>query len=315
MLDSECAVAVSVCVVAYNQEDYIEKCLASLVSQSTSFRFEIIVGEDCSTDRTKEVIERYVQKYPKLIRPIFHGQNIGPVENALAAYRAAKGRYICHMDGDDYALPGKLQKQYEILEENLDCVICSHDVVLVDEEGAKLRDSFRGCLPGRHDLFALLSQLPFFVHSSKMFRNDLHDEFWNKLHPNALDIEVHVCQAKKGDIYHVAEAFGAYRVATGVSLLKGKVNSELVRGTKRIFKALDDGSNNEKVKSLYAKAMFEYAYQSATLGDESGLKKYISDSVKIKRYSFLQNAFWFLSIVPSLVIFLSQRRMRLRGYS
>ena len=74
-------IQVSVCVVTYNQENYIAECLESLVNQVTNFRYEIIVGEDYSTDGTRAIVQRYVEKYPNLIVPLFYKNNIGAVEN------------------------------------------------------------------------------------------------------------------------------------------------------------------------------------------------------------------------------------------
>ena len=126
-------IQVSVCVVTYNQENYIAECLESLVNQVTNFRYEIIVGEDCSTDGTRAIVQRYVEKYPDLIVPLFHKENLGPVENIKQVYKKAKGKYIAHMDADDIALPGKLQKQFEVLEKNNDCVICAHQMEFINE--------------------------------------------------------------------------------------------------------------------------------------------------------------------------------------
>ena len=126
MIDEIDDIKVSVCVVTYNQEKYIAECLDSLVSQETDFKFEIIVGEDCSTDGTRAIVQQYVDKYPDLIKPIFHDQNVGAVENIKQVYLAAKGKYIAHLDGDDMALPTKLQKQFDTLEANPDCAICVH---------------------------------------------------------------------------------------------------------------------------------------------------------------------------------------------
>ena len=82
-------IQVSVCVVTYNQENYIAECLESLVSQQTEFKFEIIVGEDCSTDRTREIVQKYIEKYPDLIVPLFYKKNVGAVENIKQVYKLA----------------------------------------------------------------------------------------------------------------------------------------------------------------------------------------------------------------------------------
>ena len=131
-------IKVSVCVVTYNQENYIAECLESLVTQQTSFKFEIIVGEDCSTDTTRAIVQNYVEKYPDLIVPLFYESNVGAVENLRQTYLKAKGKYIAHMDGDDLAMCDKLQKQFEALEENPDCVICGHNMVLIDSNSNDL---------------------------------------------------------------------------------------------------------------------------------------------------------------------------------
>ena len=134
-------IQVSVCVVTYNQENYIAECLESLVNQVTNFRYEIIVGEDCSTDGTRAIVQRYVEKYPDLIVPLFYKENLGPVENLKQVYKKAKGKYIAHMDGDDVALPNKLQKQYNILEYYTECNVCSHDAFRVNVNGESLKNN------------------------------------------------------------------------------------------------------------------------------------------------------------------------------
>jgi glycosyltransferase involved in cell wall biosynthesis len=309
---------VSVCIVTYNQEKYIAQCLESFVEQETNFNIEIIVGDDCSTDETRTVIDGFQKKHPELIFPVYHEKNLGPVKNILSVYRRAKGKYICHVDGDDYALPGKLQKQFDILEENPSCVICSHDMMLIDTENKFVRSSFRNQRKGVNTIFDLYKNLPFFAHSSKMFVNDMAAAFWNQLHTDALDIEVHCQQAKAGDIYHVSEALGAYRVSAGVSAQGNKVNPLLVAGTERIFSAALTEAKNENEKRFlnkcYARAIYQYAYQSALFGDSESLKFYIRKSLKISPVSVGQIFFALLSTFPMIVISLCRFRKKIKGY-
>ena len=309
-------VKVSVCVVAYNQENYIRQCMQSIVDQETDFKFEVIVGEDCSTDGTREIIAEFQSKYPFLISPILHTENVGVVDNCVFTYKSARGKYICHMDGDDYMLPGKLQKQVDSLEKNQDCVICSHDMVVVDKNGVQLRSSFRRHRPGINTLMDLYEQLPFFANSSKMFVNMRDDLFWEELHPNALDVEVHIKQAGKGDVYHIDECLGAYRAISGVSSQAVGVNPLLVSGITRVFEAAlkDSSLDKDFIKRSYAASMFRYAYQSAVRGDVLGLKKYIIFSTSICNYSAEQKIFRVLSRFPRAVVFLCKCRAFLRGY-
>jgi len=111
---------VTVCLVTYNQEDYISECLESVVTQVTNFDFEIIVSDDLSTDRTREIVEKFSEKHPN-IKTLYRDRNIGAYENFIDTHDRATGEYICHLDGDDYWLPGKLQKQADFLDANHEC--------------------------------------------------------------------------------------------------------------------------------------------------------------------------------------------------
>lgn len=308
-------IKVSVCVVTYNQEKYIADCLQSLVDQVTDFPFEIIVGEDCSTDRTREIVLEFQRKHPDIIKPLLHVKNVGPVENIVATYKQAKGKYIAHMDGDDLALPGKLQVQADVLDENSDCVICSHDMRLIALGGSVLNHTFKKHSKIKNTIFDLYRTLPFFAHSSKMFVNDLDKFFWARLHPKSLDIEVHAQQAKYGDIYHIDKVFGVYRLGAGVSVnAVASVNPVIVAGNERVFMdALATYKGKAScLKAYYAKSLMNYAYQSAVFGDESGYVTYIRKSVSIKLFSAAQAVMFIFSFLPRVAVFLSKKRNKVK---
>lgn len=126
---------VSVCVVTYNQERYIAQCLQSLVDQQTDFEFEIIVGEDCSTDGTREIVLEFERAYPHIVRAQLQPTNTGGWRNNLEVHASARGRYVAHVDGDDYALPGKLQAQADMLDADEMCSAVWHPVDFFDDAG------------------------------------------------------------------------------------------------------------------------------------------------------------------------------------
>lgn len=115
---TEKKIKVSVCVVTYNQEKYIYQCLQSIVDQEVDFEIEVIVGDDCSTDRTPEIIANFANKYPLIIKNNRQCFNVGPFKNQIDICSKAQGDYIAHCDGDDYWLPGKLKAQILFLEKN-----------------------------------------------------------------------------------------------------------------------------------------------------------------------------------------------------
>ncbi|HIY48220.1 MAG TPA: glycosyltransferase family 2 protein [Candidatus Barnesiella excrementavium] len=112
-------IKVSVCITTYNLENYIAQTLNSILSQKTSFDFEILIGDDCSTDNTKNILLAYKEKYPDKIVLHFQSHNVGVNKNDYELIYLAKGEYIAWCDGDDYWIDDyKLEKQVRILDEN-----------------------------------------------------------------------------------------------------------------------------------------------------------------------------------------------------
>jgi glycosyltransferase involved in cell wall biosynthesis len=114
---------------------YIEQCLRSLISQITDFPFEILVADDLSHDRTREIITKISQEYPNLVRPLFNDINLGVNLNLLNVMKQAKGEYIALCEGDDYwSCESKIKLQANFLDRNHECSLCVHPC-LVDDGG------------------------------------------------------------------------------------------------------------------------------------------------------------------------------------
>jgi glycosyltransferase involved in cell wall biosynthesis len=132
-------VLVSVVVPTYNHEKYIEECLDGIVAQETSFSFEIVVGDDCSTDSNRDKIKLISDRYPGKFKLLFHDKNLGPAKhpgknNSIECFRASAGKYIAFCEGDDYWTDKhKLQKQVDFLEKNPDYNICFHQTTVITE--------------------------------------------------------------------------------------------------------------------------------------------------------------------------------------
>lgn len=134
-LSTSSEILVSICCTAYNVERYIKEAIDSFLMQTTTFRFEIIIGEDLSTDNTRNIVREYSLKYPDLIQMVISDNNVGVIKNYNRIIDKARGRYIAICDGDDYFNdPKKLQKQVEFLENNAGYVICCHYSYLVNED-------------------------------------------------------------------------------------------------------------------------------------------------------------------------------------
>ncbi|HET7118091.1 MAG TPA: glycosyltransferase [Hanamia sp.] len=123
----------SVCFITYNHEKYIEESLESILNQRTSFDYEIVIGEDFSTDRTREIVFQYEKKYPEKIRVITGEYNVGSQKNILRTLENCSGKYIAAIEGDDYWTDNlKLQKQVDFLEKNIEYSMVCHDALKVN---------------------------------------------------------------------------------------------------------------------------------------------------------------------------------------
>lgn len=120
---------VSVSMITYNHEQYIAEAIEGVVMQKTDFPFELVIGEDLSTDNTRAICIEYQKKYPDIIHLRLNNPNQGMMLNWINNIESGKGKYIALCDGDDYWTdPYKLQKQVDFMEANPDFAMCSHKV-------------------------------------------------------------------------------------------------------------------------------------------------------------------------------------------
>lgn len=200
---------VTVCVVTYNQKDFIAQCLQSLVDQQTDFPFEILVGDDCSTDGTSEIVAGFVNKYPGLVFVHRYGANIGAYLNYVRIHSWAAGRgsdYIAHVDGDDCALPGKLQAQADVLDRFPQVALSAHAVRVMGRSQVIGAEEKLPELAGLEDVLRLGA---YFVNSSTMYRSvnyvarDEGQDF--------VDFYLYVEQSTRGAIHLNRRILGEYR--------------------------------------------------------------------------------------------------------
>lgn len=133
---------VQVQTITYQHAPYIRDCIEGVLMQKTNFPFEYLIGEDCSTDGTREIIFDYAKKYPEKIRVITADQNFGMMGNIRRCRLAARGKYIALCEGDDYWTdPYKLQKQVDYMEQHPEVSITYHDACKVDADKNILEQS------------------------------------------------------------------------------------------------------------------------------------------------------------------------------
>lgn len=202
----------TVCMVTYNQENYIAEALESIVTQKTNFAFQILVGDDASSDKTPEIVKKYAEKYPDIVKPILREKNLGPNDNSLDLYRQADSEYVAICDGDDYWIDdNKLQKQVDFLNQNQSVDLCFHPVLIKYQNQAKKDRLYPKTYHPKMQLKALLKE-NFIQTNSVVYRWAFRKKtqiFPNNIAPG--DWFLHLAHAKKGSIGFLSGVMAVYR--------------------------------------------------------------------------------------------------------
>jgi glycosyltransferase involved in cell wall biosynthesis len=132
-------------MLTYNHSNYIAQAVESVLAQKTDFPYELVIGDDCSTDGTTRIAEEYASRFPNIVRLVTSERNVGASENAQRVRRACKGKYLAWCEGDDYwQRSDKLQMQVDFLEKRLDCgLVCSDYDKLYVENNVRIQKSRR----------------------------------------------------------------------------------------------------------------------------------------------------------------------------
>lgn len=203
-------IKVSIVVPTYNQEKYIRQALDSFVMQKTDFAFEIIAADDCSTDKTPDIIKEYATKYPDMFKPILRKKNVGVLQNYLGAMRAAQGVYITLCEGDDYWTdPEKLQLQADFLDKNRDYALCFHPVTVFFENSEEADYIYPN--PEDKAVFTTKELLKhnFIQTNSVMYRKQKYDNMPADIMP--VDLYLHLFHSQFGKIGFINRNMAAYR--------------------------------------------------------------------------------------------------------
>lgn len=205
---------VSVCITTYNQEHYIAQCLQSALMQHVDVSIEILVGDDASTDGNEKIIRGIMDRFPDVIRYFRHTERKGPGDNREFLLRKARGKYIAHLDGDDFWLPGKLARQVAFLIAHKDAPAVYNNAFCINDEGRAI-----GIFSNFSEQFIHARDLVrygnFLNHSSMLYRSEFLDELANR----RLDYTLHLSLAKHGALGYLPEPLTVYRVASSTSII------------------------------------------------------------------------------------------------
>jgi glycosyltransferase involved in cell wall biosynthesis len=236
---------VSVVMVTYNQEAYIGQAIEGVLMQQTDFPVELVIGEDCSTDGTRAIIEQFQTKYPDRIRAAFRDTNLGGAENFRQAYDDATGEYIALCEGDDYWTdPLKLQKQVTFLDAHPEYSFSFHNVNVLDQATGTTRHHLApGTMQSRYTVANLFSG-NFIQSCSVVYRRcnlPALPEWLQKLPIG--DWPIHMLHAEHGPIHYQDEIMGVYRILSSGAWANRSAAYRIERSitTALLFNAALDG--------------------------------------------------------------------------
>lgn len=210
-------VKVSVVTITYNHERYIAQAIESVLVQETDFDFELVIGEDCSTDDTRKIVSAYRNCYPERIRLLLPERNRGMMANFVATMNACRGRYMALCDGDDYWTdPHKLQKQVDFLEVHPECSMVFHNAMRIHEHGS---EDPTPVIPADHHPFLSIEDIVSrnsIPTSSVMFRNGLVGDLPVWYHDLGMgDWPLWALVTQHGHAGYLNEIMAVYRVHSG----------------------------------------------------------------------------------------------------
>lgn len=213
-------VMVTIRCIVFNQEKYIKDCLEGIVNQQTNFRYEAIVHDDASSDHTTDIIREYEEKYPNIIKPIYENENqYSKHDGSLRRIMDdnTRGKYVAVCEGDDYWIdPLKLQKQYDFMEENLDCSLCFHANYIQMVSGEKKIHrparttkyyTAKDIILGGGGIMATNSMF----YRWNLIKNEKIPEFWE--HSPVGDMPRMLFLVAKGKFGYIDEIMSVYRAA------------------------------------------------------------------------------------------------------
>jgi glycosyltransferase involved in cell wall biosynthesis len=203
----------SILMITYNQEKYIAQALDSVLMQEVAFDYEIVIGEDCSTDGTRGIVLEYKRRHPDKFRVLLPDSNLGMIRNLVQTYYACTGEYVAILEGDDYWISSnKLQKQVHFLDKYRNTAICFHTTEFFFNDNSKPSYTF----PSDQKEFSTIEELlegNYIQTCSVMFRNKLFGDFPDWFFGCIIgDYPLHILNAAYGEIGYIREVMAAYRI-------------------------------------------------------------------------------------------------------
>lgn len=204
----------TVIIFSYNHERYLARALDSVLCQVTSFPFRILIADDASSDRSREIIRNYAERHRGCIEAILRPQNLGSMENYRQTLASVRSEYVIVNDGDDWFTDSlKLQRQVDYLDKHRECALCFHPVRIEKEGESAGNDVFPLCKDWKEQSLDELLKRNFMQTNSVMYRWAFNDGTLLHHLPGGIvpgDHFLHLLHAERGRIGFLPEIMAVY---------------------------------------------------------------------------------------------------------
>lgn len=259
---------VSIVMIAYNVEKYIEEAIQSVLDQEVDFTYELVIGEDCSTDNTRKIALEYERKHPDRIRVLQHPKNLGLTPNCVATHNACKGKYIALLDSDDYWTDKtKLFKQIHFMENHPEYAGCGHQAMKIFMNGNQQDTLFGEEVNRDYGLEDMITHRKFHT-SSFVYRK----EIWDKCggipeNISSNERAIYPMVAIFGKIRYFKESMCVYR-NTNLGLSSSVTYKELETDFNMLpwLKSISSDFPIKKFRSFLHKCNYTYGVKPPPLG-------------------------------------------------
>jgi glycosyltransferase involved in cell wall biosynthesis len=218
----------SVEVLTYNHAEYIAETLDSIISQEHPYPYEIIIGDDCSVDNTRNILLQYKKKYPDIITLILNKKNMGLIGNYFNVLSHTRGKYLMGCGGDDYWLPGKVTLQIAFMEKHPEIGMCYGKLKEYDQAKKYFVD-IRG---GPKTEFLPLVEKNCIPALTACMRRDVLSNYLKEMDPankswHVEDYPMWLWFTFRSKIYFFDEILGIYRCVMGSVSHKETINEKI----------------------------------------------------------------------------------------
>jgi glycosyltransferase involved in cell wall biosynthesis len=276
-------VRVSVLITSFQHERYIARALDGVLEQR-GVEFELLVGDDGSTDATRDVISGYARAHPEVIRTFLPERNLGQGGKAIFSdlIDQSRGDYLAVLDGDDYwTSPDKLLRQVTFLDEHPECSMCFHNVLCVYEDEARPDEPYNGPdQPPEVDVLALLDRCVV-ASCSPVFRRAsiaplppwYFDLPWG-------DWPLYFMAARHGALRYLPDLMGVYRIHRG-GMYSGRSRLEALESRTAFYAGLHVEPEHERDRRRkLAESWVKRALEHNRLGHRGAALRCLATSVR-----------------------------------